>query len=158
MQRHEDIGQTTSVFTDDQPGVQVDDSNFPLIIMRVGNFIGPKEMADFLEENARVFARKQPFAYLVIVRKRGKMEWSVLNQWGKWSKANEQAMRELCKGVAFVFPGDAFRMLLSAILAVSPGRVPHKVFSSQLDAYAWTAAQLAPTGYRTPVIQPTLWP
>ncbi len=126
--------------------------------MRVGNFIGPKEMATFLEANARLFIRKQPFASVVIVRKRGTMDWPVLNEWGKWAKANEHSLRELCKGVAFVFPGDAFRMLLSAILAVSPGRVPHKVFSAQTDAYAWAVSQLAPTGYKAPTTQPTLWP
>ena len=126
--------------------------------MRVGALIGPSEMTRFLDDHSSLLARKQPFASIVIVRKRGKLEWAVLNDWARWSKANDAALREFGKGVAFVFPGDAFRMLLSAILSVSAVKVPHKVFSSQTDAYAWAVSQLAPTGYKAPTTQPTLWP
>jgi hypothetical protein len=140
------------------PGIEVDTANWPLVIQRVGARILREDMARYTEALGKLLDRGQPFATLVIVKQRGKLEWATLNDYAQFSKAKDAAMRAHYKGVAFVFPSDAFRLLLSAILAVAPPQMPYKVFAEQAPAYDWVVAQLAVSGYRPPPVAPVLWP
>ncbi len=142
------------MFSENDPGIEVDVSNFPLVIQRVGAVIDDAQMARYLEALEALLARKQPFASITIVKRRGHLERSTISAYGEFTKRHEEAMREHYKGAAFVFPGEVFRLVLSAIIAVSPAKVPYKVFSKQDEAYAWAAALIS----YNPRTAPILWP
>lgn len=115
-------------------------------------------MPGYLQALRALFDRRAPFVSIVIVKQRGSLDWATLKQYGAFAKEQEAAMRDHYRGVAFVFPGDAFRLLLSAILAVTPTPVPYKVFGDQQAAYDWAVERVRAAGATPPAKQPVLWP
>lgn len=142
----------------DEPGIEVDVASWPVVVQRVGNRVGVEEMTAYTAELKKLFAKKRPFAAVVIVKKRGTLDFDTVKQYGRFAKEEVESLRAYYKGVAFVFPNDMFRVLLSAILAVMPAPVPYKVFADQGAAYDWAAEQLRAAGENVPTERPVLWP
>lgn len=138
--------------------MEVDTTGWPIVVKRVGAKIGTTEMNAYLAALRTLFDRRQPFACVVIVKQRGTLDFATIKQYGAFVNEHQTDMRSYYRGAAFVFPGEAFRLLLSSLLAVTPKAVPYKVFADQQTAYDWAAEQVRAAGAIPPMKQPVLWP
>lgn len=133
-----------------EKGIEIDAAHWPVTIHRVGMMLGVDEMETYLRGLDGLFARGQRFASVVVVKKRGDMDRRIIGLNGEWMRRNEELVRRQWMGVAFVFPGDFFRFLLSTILMAAPHPVPYQVFGTTRDAVSWATFKLRAAGVEPP--------
>lgn len=139
-------------------GIQIDESHSPLVLLRVGNRVSLPDMERYLRGLEDLFARRKPFAAIVLVRDRGELDRKVLGLHGDWTKRNVALLEEYWVGVAFVFPSATLRFLLSAILLAAPSATPHEVFDRPDTALRWCDTRLSTRSLRAPSLDlTTLW-
>lgn len=129
-------------------GISVDEKHWPLIVKRSGLVLQVEDMREYLRKMDALLAKKQPFVVVVIANK-GQMDRKIIGEYGDWVKKNKELMGRYYLGCAFVFPGDVFRFILSAILLAAPAPVPHDVFGDVDKAIAWCNRKLLEAGLRT---------
>lgn len=131
-------------------GIYMDLTHFPLVVKRVGNAFDLADMQAYLKDMDALHARKEPFVAVILVKEKGPLDRRVFGEYGRWVKQNEALMKQFYTGAAFVFPGEVFRFVLSAILLAAPAPVPHAVFATADDACKWALDKLRAAGGRPP--------
>ncbi|MEW5851197.1 MAG: hypothetical protein AB2A00_20585 [Myxococcota bacterium] len=131
-------------------GIQVDLTFWPLVVQRVGTTFLVEDMHAYIKELDALMARRDRFASVVLVKQKGTMDRAVIGMYGDWVKKNTVDMKNYYLGCAFVFPGEVFRFILSAILLAAPAPVPHAVFGKAEEARDWAGRKLVDAGIRVP--------
>ena len=118
--------------------IQVDDSRFPLVVVR---FVGPntdEEFRSYLQAMDRLLEDSRGFYGLLYDATEARMPSGRQSRMQTaWMEANEDAIRRSSVGTAFVISSVAIRGVLRAILMMQSMSTPYRVEATVAAAEAW---------------------
>jgi hypothetical protein len=124
----------------------VDDSLWPLIIVRFERDPSAQEFAEYLARRSMYLERpEQTVSILDASRVRtGTAEQRQLQ--AEWIKRNAALLRQRSLGSAHIISSPVIRLVTSLILHVQPIPTPHIVVSGMNEAVAWALKRLEGAG------------
>lgn len=140
-------------------GIFLDTRLWPVVLHRAQPIIDVPDMERYNQDLAALLARNEPFASIVLVKggsrmgmAHSKLDRKSIPVHGAWLKANAAELRRLWLGIAFVLPGDMYRLVLSALLLAAPAATEYKVFATAPEAGKWLAELFRKAGVTAPMI------
>lgn len=122
--------------------VDVDDSRYPLVIMRVDG--SDHETARSLNAALDVqLSKRQRFAVVLVVVTTSMPTASVRKIIADHAKTQEHAMKRWIAGSADVVSSKWARYAITAVHWLAPPGYPHEVFGNEEEAVQWATALLA---------------
>lgn len=116
----------------------------------IGRVVGQPTDEDFkayLADFDAVLNRGLPYASIMITKPHTPMTKARhARMQASWLATNEQRIRDLCAGAAFVLPSPVMRGVLRAILKMQGLPVPYKVFREEEEGIRWALERLAKAG------------
>ena len=119
--------------------IEFDESDWPLL--RINFTAGPndEEFDAYLRRYDEVYVRRgQRYGLMMVVHAGMPMTKTAhAKQQAEWIGNNEDVVRRLCAGIAFVLPSPLHRGVLRAILWMQGLPVPYKVFDDPQTGRVW---------------------
>ena len=123
----------------------LDDSRWPLVVLRVVGSITPAEEIEFTERSTRLPERGERYVVIVDLSEAGTPSPRFVRLQAKAQKLRADGLRTHCAGIAFVIGSPMLRGALRAILHLQSLPCPQMVVASLAQGHAWTREQLSAT-------------
>jgi hypothetical protein len=130
--------------------VEVDESNLPLVLCTFDGPLTDTELADFLRRIERIADSGQKIAYVMDATRGDWLTASQRRSLQAFMARRRGRTASYCVGMAFVMSRSITRVMLQAVLAVSPITVPHAVRSRLDEAAEWAIDRLIEAGIPAP--------
>jgi hypothetical protein len=127
------------------PSVSIDDSLWPLRVVR---FVGPTTLEQFdqyLQGASACLRRGEKFISILDLT-RGVPTPEMRQRQAAWIQENDDLLRELHLGVAFVVTSHLMRLALSAIFYFKSMPIPYVVTAQVSEAALWAISRLEEEG------------
>lgn len=125
------------------PAIEVDRSQWPILLARVNGQPTDEEFEAYLAELERALDSGVRYASVVSTARNAPMTRARhAKMQAKWIAEREALIAERCAAVAFVLPSAVMRGVLRAILAMQRMPSPYKVFEDEAEGIAWVREQL----------------
>jgi hypothetical protein len=126
-------------------GYEVDDSRFPLVIVRYRGLLDDEAFEAYLQRLQEVRSRGPNVAVLDATHA-GYLPASQRRRQAEWLREHAGMMRDNSLGTAFVIPSTLIRGVLTAILWIVPMPGPHVVVETHEQGEEWARARLHAAG------------
>jgi len=123
--------------------IEVDASEFPLVIARFRDHSSDDEFAGYLKDLDQLFTRRQHFALVIDTTSRRDTPPLHRRMQADWMRDRAMLIRLFNVGTALVIPSMVQRGVLTAILWMQPMPCPHYTCENAPEAIRWCRAQLA---------------
>jgi len=127
-------------------GYDVDDSEFPIVIVRAKGKVTDGEFEQYLRALDKVYSRHQRFALVWDGTKADGGTAAQRRRQAEWMRQQAMLIRTFNVGTAFVIPSALTRGALTAILWLQPMPSPHFICESPPEAIRWARKRLAEGG------------
>jgi hypothetical protein len=130
--------------------IQLDDSHWPLLVIRYEGTATDEEVARTLSASTRYLERDEPCVIIHDMSRAG--ECASLTQrhlQAEWLKRHDARLRQWVLGIAYVTNSAALRLMVSLLFHVKPLAMPHKTFPRLPDAVTWVAHQFQQPGIQS---------
>ena len=129
--------------------IRLDDSHWPLLVIRYEGTATDEEVARALTASGRCLERDEP---CVIIHDMSRAsEVGALTQrhlQAEWLRRHDARLRQWVLGIAFVTNSAALRLMVSLLMHLKP-LVPHKTFPHLPEAVSWVAHQFPQPGIQS---------
>jgi hypothetical protein len=129
-----------------RPAILIDESLWPLLIIRFVGTVSDEQFEQYLVRTSAVLQRKERCVSLFDGLQLGMPTASQRNRQVEWLRQDEALMREFLLGTAYVLGSPVHRLMLSMILHVIPPPMPYVVAPSLSSAVAWLGKRLEEAG------------
>lgn len=127
--------------------IEVDESAWPLLIIRYKGLSPLQDYADMLAERSRQLGRQERHMVLHDMREASSMATRGHRHIQlEWMRKEEGRIRQWLVGTASLTDSVALRLLMSAVQHLRPLPVPHATFSRLPAALLWIEAQMRQSG------------
>ena len=123
----------------------VDDSQWPLVRMRLDGKQSDDDVARFIARLEEFLGRGEPYVGLVEVGSFSP-DFAHVKQLARWTQEHASETEQAVAGMALVMPSDAFRLLLSAFFLVTPMPCPFHASTDSDEAVDWLTGQARERG------------
>jgi hypothetical protein len=113
--------------------VVLDDSAWPLVVVRFEGFLNDADFDDYLTRYARVVSRG-PYAAVLDATSGWSPSLSQQRRQAAWMKEHRAVIAQNSRGTAFVITSPAVRFALSAIFAITRMPGPYTVVATYEEA------------------------
>ncbi len=117
-------------------GIIVDDTAFPVVLMRFVGAPDKEAFAGFFAHASALLDRTRAFVLIIDARDGAALPFERVREAGAWLKAEAARREAYIKGTAFVLPGPVQRAVLSAVVRLAPVGA-HEVFGDVPSAARW---------------------
>ena len=121
---------------------ELDDSDWPLVVLRVVGSITAAEEIEFAERSTRLPEREERYVVIVDLMGAGTPSPRFVRLQAKAQKLRAEGLHTRCAGIAFVIGSPMLRGALRAILHIQSLPCPQVVVASLEDARGWTADRM----------------
>jgi len=128
------------------PSVSIDDSLWPLRMVRFVGVVTPQQFEQYLVEMAAGLQRGERFVSIFDLTHGGVATPEHRQRQATWLQEYEPLLREHLLGVAFVVTSPLIRLSLSAIFYFQPLSTPYVVTSRFSEAALWATSRLQERG------------
>lgn len=128
--------------------VSIDDSRWPLRVVRFVGTASPRQYEHYLEETTACLRRGEQFISLTDLSRGGIPTAEQRQRQVVWMQQHESLLREVLLGEAFVITSPHVRLSVSTVMHLKPLPVPYYIAAWELDAAAWASARLEEQGLR----------
>jgi hypothetical protein len=122
--------------------IEIDDSEFPLLVVVFKDSFGPEEWHELTARQERYYAEGLKFAMVVDTISLSLPDLALLKEIGAWVQANESNMRTYIVGTALHIPSAVVRGALKFVNQISPPPSPQVTAKSLSEAKAWARERL----------------
>ncbi len=126
-------------------GYEIDDSRFPLVVVRFVGLLTDEDFRAYLERAEAVRSRG-PNAAILDATHAGYLPARQRRMQAEWMKRHREMLRRNSLGSAFVVPSPLIRGVLTAILWIADMPGPHVVVETYAEAEEWVRAKLDAAG------------
>jgi hypothetical protein len=128
------------------PSVSIDDSLWPLRMVKFVGVATPRQFEQYLEATADGLRRGEPFVSIFDLTHGGVATPEHRQRQATWLQEYSPLLRELSLGVAFVVTSPLIRLSLSAIFYFQPMPTPYVVTARFSEATLWAISRLQERG------------
>ena len=128
------------------PSVSIDDSLWPLRLVRFVGVATPQQFEQYLVDSAAALRRGERFVSIFDLTHGGVATPEHRQRQATWLQEYSSLLRELSLGVAFVVTSPLIRLSLSAIFYFQPLPTPYVVTSRFSEAALWAISCLQERG------------
>lgn len=128
--------------------VSIDDSRWPLRVVRFVGTATPRQYEQYLEETTACLRRRERYISITDLSRGGIPTPEQRQRQVLWMHEHEALVRDVLLGVAFVVTSPALRLAVSTVMHLKPMPVPYFIAAWELDAAAWAIAHLEEQGMR----------
>lgn len=122
---------------------ELDDSRWPLVILRVVGSVTRDEEVEFTERSTRLPERRERYAVIVDLTEAGTPTPRFVRLQASAQKLRADGLATYCVGIAFVIGSPMLRGALKAILHLQSLPCPQTVVASMPEAHLWADAKQA---------------
>jgi hypothetical protein len=126
--------------------VIIDDSLWPLRMVRFVGVATPEQFERYLEGAAEGLRRREKFVSILDLTRGGVPTPEMRDRQAAWLQAHDALLREYQLGVAFVVTSPLIRLALSAIFYFKSLSVPYVVTARLSEAALWAISRLEQEG------------
>jgi hypothetical protein len=127
--------------------ILLDDSLWPLLIVRFVGVPTPPQMEAFLTRMTAILERGEPYVSLFDASgMTGVGSTELRHLYVAWMKRHAVRQRELNRGTASVVTSPLIRLTLNVVLHLTPQRSPYLITARLDEAAAWVADRLEQSG------------
>lgn len=124
------------------PSITLDESRWPLVIVRIVGTPTDDELDAFLAESTVRLQRKEIQVSIIDVSRADRAPATQRRKQADWMRDHENLLRRRSAGMAYVITNPMVRGVLTAIMWLQPLPVEHTVVSTLEEAERWALAQL----------------
>ena len=128
------------------PSVSIDDSLWPLRLVRFVGVATPQQFEHYLGEMDACLRRGERFVCVLDISQGGAPTQEQRQRQANWLKESEPLMRQVELGVAFVVTSPVIRLALSTIFYFKPMPIPYRVTDRLVSAAEWAAQRFVEAG------------
>ncbi|PTL82124.1 hypothetical protein [Vitiosangium sp. GDMCC 1.1324] len=128
--------------------VSIDDSLWPLRVVRFVGTASPRQFEHYLEETTACLRRREQYISITDLTQGGPSTAEHRQRLVRWMHQYEPLMREVLLGTAFVINSPFMRLAVSAVTHLKPLPIPYLIAAQELEASAWAGACLEEQGLR----------
>ncbi len=126
--------------------ISIDDSLWPLRVVRFVGVATPEQFDHFLEEAAEGLRQGERLVSILDITRGGVPTPELRQRQTEWLREYDALLREFQLGVAFVITSPLIRLALSAIFYFRPMPVPYVVTAQMSDAVLWAISHFEKQG------------
>jgi hypothetical protein len=126
--------------------VSIDDSLWPLRVVRFVGVATLEQFDQYLEEAAEGLLRRERFVSIVDLTRGGVPTPELRQRQATWLQEHDALMREFQLGVAIVVTSPLIRLALSALFYFKALPVPYVVTARMSEAALWSISRLEEEG------------
>ena len=124
------------------PSITLDESRWPLVIVRIVGTPTDDELDAFLAESTVRLQRKEIQVSIIDVSRADRAPATQRRKQADWMRDHESLLRRRSAGMAYVITNPMVRGVLTAIMWLQPLPVEHTVVATLEEAERWALAQL----------------
>lgn len=132
------------------PSITLDESRWPLVIVRIVGTPTDEELDAFLAESTHRLRRNEIQVSIIDVSKADRSPPTQRRKQAEWMRVHDDLLRRRSAGMAYVITNPMVRGVLTAIMWLQPLPVEHTVVGTLEEAERWAIAQLAKRGGAAP--------
>lgn len=130
--------------------LHIDESHHPIVVFTFDGALTDAELDALLERIVAIGDRKERIAYLMDATRADWLTTPQRQRLQEVMRRRRSLTSGYCAGIALVMTRSVPRVMLRAILAVSPLTVPHGVFGRFDDAVRFASQRLRAHGVEPP--------
>ena len=128
--------------------VTIDDSRWPLRLVRFVGTPTPRQYAHYLETVTASLRRRERYLSVTDLTRGGLPTPEQRQQQVQWMQENEGLIREVLLGMAFVITSPIIRLSVSTVMHFKPLPVPYFITAQEREAVGWASARIEEQGLR----------
>ena len=128
--------------TQGAPGIDVDDSSFPMGVVSHHGSPSDEQYQDYLLVLEDMYARREPFALVIDATEAERPSARQRKVMDAWRNANDDVIQTYNVGTSFVFSSPWMRMAVTAMRMLTPLPCPCDVFATRDEAKTWASQRL----------------
>jgi hypothetical protein len=126
----------------------LDDSLWPLLIIRLSGTSSDLEYEKFLERLSGFLHRREPYFSIVDTSQSGLPNSAQRQRQVEFGRVHDELERTWGRATAFIVTSPFVRVAMSLYFHVRPLQVPHVIVDDMDVALAWIASRMESTGYK----------
>jgi hypothetical protein len=121
-----------------QPYAIIDETYFPIVrVTFTGNKSTDQNFQVYLNQVRACYRHQRPLFLIFDATHISAPGYSHQKMQAKWLKDNEELIRSLCAGTAYVIPDPSIRAILRVVFLIQSQPVPYQIFEDLAEAEAW---------------------
>ncbi|HSP78232.1 MAG TPA: hypothetical protein VLQ93_06865 [Myxococcaceae bacterium] len=126
--------------------ISTDESLWPLRLVRFEGTATSRQFRSYLDESSASLGRGQEHAVIVDLSRGGPLPFDQRQAQAAWLRENEQRLRELSLGVAFIITSPLVRLAMSASFYWKAMPVPYIITPHLTEAAGWVVQRFEEAG------------
>ncbi len=127
--------------------VTIDDSLWPLFIVRISGTSSDMEYEESLQRLSGLLHRREPYFTIIDTSQSGTPNSAQRQRQVEFGRAHDALERTWGRGTAFIVTSPFVRVAMSLYFHVRPLSVPHIIVPDMGSALAWISARMEIIGF-----------
>jgi hypothetical protein len=131
---------------DECPPVSLDESLWPLVVVRFGRNATAKDLEGYLSARSAWLRREEPHLCIIDTRQLHLPSPQLRQRYTDWLRDNALQLRHWLLGSAYIIDSPAVRVMMSVIRHCAAMTTPFIVTATQTPAVSWAAGRFQQEG------------